>query len=109
MFKVAAVRKVMWPCLIHIPKDGGSVQKAQCDLEFEILPQDEHDEFIAARGDLLARTLIGWSGVMQEDGKTPLEFNEETKASFLRISYARVAALKSYYEAASGARAERKN
>lgn len=110
MFKLAAVRKVLWPVTVQIPQDEGKVQKAEFDAEFEILPQKEHDELMAERPDaLLDRVLVGWRRVKDEDGNQDIAFSPEKKAELLGISYVRMALLNAYYEAAGGRKAQRKN
>lgn len=109
MFKLALKRLVWWPVTIQIPQDGGKTLAAECDVQYEILEQKEHDELVGAGGNLLKRVLQGWKRVKAEDGEGDVEFNDETKAAMLDIPYANSAFIKGYYEAAFGRKAERKN
>jgi len=109
MFKLALKRMVWWPVAIQIPQDGGKTLAAECDVQYEILEQKEHDELVTSGADLLKRVLHGWKRVKAEDGEGDVEFNPETKDAMLAIPYVRVAFVKGYYEASQGRKAERKN
>ncbi len=108
MFKLAAVKTVMWPVDVQIPQDGGKVKKVRFSAQFEILSDDEYTETLTS-GDLLKRVLTGWEGVLPEEGNDPVEFNDDTKAQMLAMPYVRVALVQAYTQAASGREAARKN
>ena len=109
MYHMAQVRKIEWPVEVHIPQDGGKVQKQRFTGLLEILDQEEY-EICVQEGRLTERVLVGWGADLKnEAGDAPLEFNEANKATLLRISYARVAVLRAYMQASTGQEAARKN
>lgn len=116
MFIVSKNRRVNeWPVVINVPQSGGTVQKQKMTVDFELLPQTEMDEVMqesrTADQDaaLLMRVVKGWGQAKDEDTGEALEFNAETCANLVNISYVRAALIRSYFEAASGNAAARKN
>jgi len=109
MYHVAQVRKIEWPVDVHIPQDGGKVQKQRFTAEFEILPTPEYQALAESGDDVLERVLTGWGADLKnEAGDAPLEFNEENKAMLLKIPYVRVALLRAYMQAQTGQEAAKK-
>ena len=81
MFKLAQVRKIEWPVDVHIPQDGGKVQKQRFTGVFEILPTPEYQGVADSGDDVLERVLVGWGADLKnEAGDAPLEFDDENKA-----------------------------
>ncbi len=110
MFKLAQVRKIEWPVDVHIPQDGGKVQKQRFTGVFEILPTPEYQGVADSGDDVLERVLVGWGADLKnEAGDAPLEFDDENKAVLLKIPYVRVALLRAYMQAQTGQEAARKN
>lgn len=114
MFKIAKDRRIKWPVTISVPQSGGTVQKHKIEAEFDLLTQSRLAEVMAsdrnADGDtaLLREVLVGWEGVADESGQ-PVEFSAETRDDLVDIPYVRAALIRSYFEAASGNAAARKN
>jgi hypothetical protein len=109
MFKLAQVRKIEWPVDVHIPQDGGKVQRQRFTGHFELLDQDEYKSRVD-EGDLPERVFVGWGADLKgEAGDEPLEVNESNKAALLKIVYVRAAVLRAYLQASSGQEAARKN
>ena len=105
MFKVAKKKEVEWPVTVSIPQDGGKVTKATFTAKFEVVDSDESEDILFGRNpdctDILDRVLIGFSGVAFEDG-TPMEFSTESKATLLKIPYARQALLDAFFALQKG-------
>ncbi len=100
-----------WPCVISLPRDGGSTVKAKCSLDFELIDQDQIDELLLEGGDraLLDRVVVGWSADVVGEDNQPLAFNAENKAKLLRIPYVRGGWVRAFFDAAAGRAAARKN
>lgn len=116
MFIVSKNRRINeWPVVVAVPQSGGTVQKQKMTVDFEILPQSEIDALMqesrTADQDaaLLMRVVKGWGQTKDEDTGEALEYNAETCANLVDISYVRAALIRAYFEAASGNAAARKN
>lgn len=101
-----------WPVIISIPQDGGGVQKQEISVDYLLLPQDQIDEIIGAEGysdgDLLRIVVRRVTGVGDADGKA-LDYTPELLGRLIRKQYVRAAMVTTYFEAASGKKAKRKN
>jgi hypothetical protein len=106
-----------WPVIISVPQDGGAVQKNEISADFLLLPQDELDELMAASReseggstdmDILRRVVKRITGVADADGKA-LDYTPELLDRLLNKSFIRSALVTTYFEAASGKKAKRKN
>ena len=104
-----------WPCIAHIPRDGGEFTKARFKLEFAMLGQAEIDRVLAAGPaaadpDLMRRVIVGWpQGEICDEQGNPLPFSDENKEKLLDKPYARTAAVDGYFESITGNAARRKN
>lgn len=107
-FKLATTKKVKWPVTVEVPQDGGKTQKAEFEVEFEVLAQDQLEALPREGKDMLAAVVIGWSGV-QDEGGEPIEYSEEAKAQLLGVTYVRAALFGAYQEVQVGRAAARKN
>jgi hypothetical protein len=98
-------RTVKWPVKVRTPIDGGRFRDEEFTGEFRILPQSTVDDFDPTTIDrtLLQTALIGWDGLEDED-KTPIPFDEETKAEVLDDPMIRKALIDAYAEAVKGRR-----
>lgn len=111
MFKLEKKPSITWPVTVQIPRDGGKTTKATFEAEFRLLDQDEFDRVYSEGGtdrDLLARVLVGWSGV-QDDAGGEMTFSDEARATLAAIPYVRQALVTAYLQCATGREAARKN
>jgi hypothetical protein len=106
-----------WPVIISVPQDGGAVQKNEISADYLLLPQDQLDDLLAASreseggttdADILRRVVIRVGGVADADGKT-LDYMPELLERLIKIPFCRAALVTTYFEAASGKKAKRKN
>lgn len=105
-----------WPVLINIPQDGGKVAKHEIRTDFLMLPQAEVDEQLEqsresdgnADRDILRRVVRNLSDVADSEGK-PLEFTKELLDRMINKPFVRSALISSYFDAANGRKAKRKN
>ena len=105
-----------WPVVISIPQDGGGIAKHEIAADYLLLPQDELDELLAASResdsntdiDILRRVVRKISGVQDSEGKT-LDYSEELFSRLMKRPYIRSALVTTYFEAAIGKKAKRKN
>lgn len=113
MFRIAKNTSYKWPVTVHIPQDGGKFVKATFTAEFRALPQSEIDSVLQdirdgdRDADFTERSLIGWSGV-QDDDASELPYSDEAKAKLIDIPYVRNALVTAFFESISGG-ARRKN
>lgn len=112
MFKLSQSPEYTWPVEINLPADGGRTEKATFDAKFKRMTQSRMEEIRAAadRGELrdadLAReALIGWSGVIDENGEVP--FSEAARDRLLDVPMVASAIVLALLSSVSGAR--RKN
>ncbi len=108
MFKLALVKTVSWPVDVKIPQDGGKTKEVRFTAKLEILSNEEYND-VLVNGNLLKRVLVGWEGVLPEDGNEPVPFSDEAKAQMLEIPYVCAGLLNAYTQAAGGREAARKN
>lgn len=89
-----------WPITLVLPVDGGRREKHTFDGEFKRLPQTRINEIIRLarameRGrleegeelqdqDAAREVLVGWSGVVDDDGKE-IKFSEASLSQLLEI------------------------
>jgi len=106
-----------WPVLINVPQDGGAVQKHEITADFLLLPQDQLDDLMTASRDseggsvdvdILRRVVKRITGVADADGKA-LDYTAELLERLIKKAYIRSALVTTYFEAASGKKAKRKN
>jgi len=108
MLKRAKKREITWPVTVNVPQDGGTVKPYVIDVKFAPLNEEETAKAIGESKDILDVVVIGWDKYMEEDGTTPIAFNDETKKEFLNVPYHRVALFGAYGEIQNG-RGARKN
>ena len=110
MCQLTQDKKIFWPVLVQVPAEGGAVQKFEFDAEFEIPTLKEHDDHMAAGGDVLERWLTGnFKRVKDEAGDQDKPNGNETKAELLDINHVRNGLLAAFYQAYHGRAAARKN
>lgn len=105
-----------WPVIISVPQDGGSVQKHEITADFLMLPQDQIDDQMASSrdseghvdADILRRVVKRIGGVADVDGKV-IDYTPELLEKMIKKAYVRAALVNTYFEAASGKKAKRKN
>jgi len=105
-----------WPVIINVPHDNGATQKHEITADFLLLPQDQLDEVLAASldgegsldADILRRVVKRIAGVADAEGKA-IDYTPELLERLIKRPYARSALLGTYFEAASGKKAKRKN
>jgi hypothetical protein len=107
MFKLVNKRTVKWPVTIQVPQDGGGSRPSKITCEYELLPQAELDDLLAASGDaaFLRQVVLGIDGLADEDGQT-LAYSDEIAGQLFQIVYARNAIMSGYFEALAGGRAK---
>lgn len=112
MFKIVQNPTYSWPVTVELPTDGGKTEKATFDAEFKRLTQSRVDEIRQAveRGemrdaDLAREALVGWSGVVDENGQVP--YSEKARDQLLDIPMVSTAIVMALLNSLSGAR--RKN
>lgn len=93
VFRIAQKETYTWPVVVELPADGGKFQRHAFDVEFRRAPKAETDRILheAAEGaltdeQLVARLVVGWSGVEDVDGE-PLPFSQENLARLLGCYY----------------------
>ena len=105
-----------WPVIINVPQDGGATQKHEITADYLLLPQDQLDELLATSresdgstdADILRRVVKRLGGVGDADGKA-IDYTPELLERMIKRPYARAALVSTYFEAASGKKAKRKN
>lgn len=105
-----------WPVIINVPQDGGTIKAQEINADFLLLPQEQIDEqlTLAREGDgnadieILRRVVKGIGGVADSDGKA-IAYTPELLEKLLKKPYVRSALVNTYFEAAAGKKAKRKN
>jgi hypothetical protein len=112
MFKIAHSAEYTWPVTVEIPTDGGRSEKSTFDAKFKRLTQTRIDEIRKGisnaeinDADLAREVLIGWTGVVDDNGDVP--FSEASRDRLLDIPTVSAAIVMSLLGSLSGAR--RKN
>lgn len=106
MFKLKKSNIVWWPVTINEPADGGLTTEHKCQIQYELLSQDEYDD-IAKKGDvaLLDRVVKGWQEISGTNDK-PLPFTKKNTDAFYQVSFVRSSLIQGYWLADSGAPAK---
>lgn len=105
-----------WPVLIKVPLDEGRVAQHEIRADYLVLPQDELDALMEASresegkadSDLMRRVVRCLHDVEDKDGN-PIDYTPELLERMLKIPSARLALVTTYFEAAAGQKAKRKN
>jgi hypothetical protein len=113
-FKLSLSESYRWPVAVEIPIDGGRFDKQTFDAEFKRLPQDRNNQILedARSGvitdqDVCGEILVGWSGVLDDDGKE-VPFSEGAKSQIMSVPQLAAAVVMAYFQSMQGA-AKRKN
>lgn len=105
-----------WPVVINVPQDGGTTQKQEISADFLLLPQEQIDEQLVlsregdgnADADILRRVILRVSGVADSDGKA-IDYTADLLERLMKKPFIRAALVSTYFEAAAGKKAKRKN
>lgn len=105
-----------WPVLINAPQSGGAVARHEVRADFALLSQEEIDAQIEesrdsngnADIDILKKVLRNLGG-FQDAAGNKLDYSPDMQARVLKIPYVRSALINTYFEAAAGKKAKRKN
>lgn len=105
-----------WPVVISVPQDGGAVAKHEIRADFLLLPQDEIDAQMELSResdgyvdrDILRRVVKRLSGVADAEGKA-LDYTPDLLEKMIKKPFVRNAMISTYFEAAAGKKAKRKN
>ena len=107
-----------WPVSFDIPADGGRHEKQTFDGEFKRMPQSRVGPMVAELQqiedladleritEIAKEVLIGWSGIIDDDGKE-IPYSEKALAQLLEVPLLAVSIIKSYMDSIKGAK--RKN
>ena len=107
-FRMAFVRKKVkvftWPVSIEEPADGGTFYTATFDAKFKRVGRKEFQK-LGEKGelDLLKVIMVGWEGILDEDGKE-VPFSLEAMREFSDDPYWIRGVLKAYTETFEGGR-----
>jgi hypothetical protein len=109
MFSISkAITEYSWPVVVHLPADGGKVEKSTFDATFKRVSATRINEIREAIEagkitdvGLATEVLNGWSGV--SDGDDALPYSEENKAALLDIPTVAAAIVRAFFESLSGA------
>jgi hypothetical protein len=111
-----------WPIVIREVQDGGRHRTHQFEAIFRRLPQSRMEEVqlqyqqmkaAVARDqvvdgiptrDIAAEILVGWNGITEADGSTPIEFSETAKRQLLEVAMVADVLVTTYFEAHEKAR-----
>lgn len=112
MFKLIQPSTYTWPVHVELPVDGGRMEKATFDAEFQRLSQSRLEEI---RGqierselrdvDLVREVMSGWSGIT--DGSSPVPYSEAARDQLLDIPMVASAVVMALFQSIAGAK--RKN
>ena len=107
-----------WPVSFDVPTDGGRHERQTFDGEFKRLPQSRVGPMVAELQqiedltdleritEIAKEVLIGWSGIIGDDGKE-IPYSEKALAQLLEVPLLAVSIIKSYMDSIKGAK--RKN
>lgn len=112
MFKVETQKKIKWPVVVSIPRDGGEVTKATFTGEFKVIPTAEFNAIYdngGNDGDMIRNTMIGWGNDVSDAEGNPMEFNPENLDKLIAIPYVRSAMVAAYIDLSHGRKATAKN
>lgn len=109
MFSIKkAVSEYSWPVAVHLPVDGGKIEKQTFDATFKRISATRINEIREAIEagkitdlSLAGEVLIGWTGVT--DGEDVVPFSETNKAALLDIPTVAAAIVRAFFESLSGA------
>ncbi len=105
-----------WPVIINVPQSGGAVAKHEVRADFLMLSQEQIDAQIEESRESNGNADIGILnqvlrnlGGFQDASGNKLDYSADMQARVLKIPYVRSAMINTYFEAAAGKKAKRKN
>lgn len=112
MFKVEESKKIKWPVVVSIPRDGGEVTKATFTGEFKVIPTAEFNAIYdngGNDGDMIRNVMTGWGNDVSDSEGNAMEFSPENLDKLIAIPYVRTAMVAAYMDLSHGNKAKRKN
>ena len=113
MFKLSTSDSYKYPVVVEIVDESGRTTKHTFEAHFKRLPQSEIDRLLVASKDdgirdedVVDQVLIGWSGVVDEQGDA-MPFNAENVRVVLDICPVRACVVRAWVDSLTGGR--RKN
>jgi|GEM_PF-1009668 len=121
MFKYAKNREVLWPVVIQVPQDGGTVQEVTVKVRYKLLTRNEMAAAVRDAGDIkdtggmieqerldatdnwLVDHITGWEDINDTDTQSPLIFSREMCLELMQSPYVRNAIDAGLWEASRGA------
>jgi len=113
-----------WPVSVKLPADGGKFEKQTFDAEFKRLPQARINEIqaevqarikAAENNELLeggitdqsiaAEILVGWSGIVDDEGDE-IAFTNANRDQLLDVPTVAAAVILSYFDSIAGNKAK---
>jgi len=101
MFKIVQNPTFKHPVKIRVPVDGGFANQ-EFTATFRVEPWDEVKALDSDPAGQLRRVFVGWEGIT-DDGDKPIPYSDAVRDQLIGLLYVRVALLRTYVEAITGA------
>lgn len=101
---VKSLKEVDWPVTVNVPVNGGKTEQHEFTAKFKLMSQEEYDKALqGTKNDtsFIAKFLIGWSGLLDDDDKE-VPFSKEALKNLCGLPFVRVAIVKAYNQAITG-------
>ena len=115
MFKLSTKKSYKRNIKIDVPHDMGKTERQTFVMEFKQLSVSETKDLIEeaqneriSDEDMLRRYVLGWDGIVDEDGN-PLDFTTSNLEAVMDVPYVRKAVMAAFIEDVFGKEAVRKN
>ena len=115
MFKLSTKKSYKRNIKIDVPQDMGKTERQTFVMEFKQLSVSETKDLIEeaqneriSDEDMLRRYVLGWDGIVDEDGN-PLDFTTSNLEAVMDVPYVRKAIMAAFIEDVFGKEAVRKN
>lgn len=101
-----AEKIVKWPVTVRVPIDGGRSTEETFTGHFKLLTKSRADELDAGTVyELLSEVLVGWDGVLDEDG-ADVAFTPDHRDALFEFQHTRDGVLEAYRRAAAGGKSK---
>lgn len=110
MFKIKQSSSYTWPVKFDVPIDGGTFRPETFDAEFRRIPQSGFKALLEALkpdAEACREVLIGWKGVIGEDGQE-MQYSESARDNLLEVPLVAGAIISAFIDSYTG-RAKVKN
>ncbi len=98
------IKEVDWLVTVNVPVDGGKTEDHEFTARFKLLSDDDYNKAVqeaASDTDLISKILIGWEGLIDDDGKA-VKYSKKTLKDLCKFPFVRNSIVRAYTQAIQG-------